>query len=65
MAREDKPAPKAVLIDDESLLVRIDRIRRGRKDNTCGKTMKDLLREVVTMLELNGDRIVEPETSAA
>lgn len=47
--------PKAVLIEDQSLLQQVEQIQLGRRDKTPTKTIKDLLRERITELRLNGD----------
>lgn len=45
----------SILIQDESLLVLLERIQRSRKDGTITKTAKDLLRERITQIHEKGD----------
>lgn len=51
----DKRPATAVLIEDAGLLTQAHRIGSRRGDTTTAKTVRDLLRERLTQLELTGD----------
>lgn len=47
--------PTSMLIEDAALIREVSRIQKQRKDATVTKTAKDLLREKLTEIRLQGD----------
>jgi hypothetical protein len=52
----------AVRIEEDSLLGPAERVRVARGDTTLTKTVRDLLREKLTEITINGDPLAKNES---
>jgi hypothetical protein len=56
---------RGILIEDHALIRQLLDVQRNRRDGTITKTCKDLLREYLTEIRVNGDPVMRDSVSAA